>query len=258
MFLSRAPNLVYFVQGINTPGTRIGVVNQYTPQDTLPWPGDALYREDLVVRFKVDEDARNYMEIWDWMTGLAAPDSPAQYRALSQGKNQRASDVFSDVTVTVTNNVHRVNLELRFQDAFPVALSGMEYATTEDGATFMDVTVAFKFRHFTVHRGADVETPTASAPVSIERPEIEMTTDIDAQVYEGQTVFATTGIWTGFPAPSLAYQWYRGASPIDQASTQTYVLQAADVGQQVTVRVTATNASGTATAASSPIVPAAL
>jgi hypothetical protein len=76
----------------------------------------------------------------------------------------------------------------------------------------------------------------------------------------GSTLVATQGQWTNSPL-SFAYQWVRcpstGGNPtgsdcaaIGGATTQAYQLVAADVGQRLRVRVTATNPDGSATAAS--------
>ena len=72
----------------------------------------------------------------------------------------------------------------------------------------------------------------------------------------GQPVTASNGTWTGTPPPSFADQWQRcdaaGSNCVDiaGATAATYVLQAADVGGTLRVRVTATNAAGTASATS--------
>ena len=59
----------------------------------------------------------------------------------------------------------------------------------------------------------------------------------------GQTLSSTTGTWTGVPTPTFAYQWYRSPSTaITSATSSTYVLVAADVGNTIYCKVTATNA----------------
>jgi hypothetical protein len=76
----------------------------------------------------------------------------------------------------------------------------------------------------------------------------------------GSTLTATQGSWSGSPT-SFAYQWVRCASSggnpdgsdcavISGARTQAYVVSSSDVGSRLRVRVTATNASGSTTAAS--------
>jgi hypothetical protein len=76
----------------------------------------------------------------------------------------------------------------------------------------------------------------------------------------GQTLSASQGTWTASPT-SFAYQWVRcpsnGGLPtgancavIGGATTSQYVVASADVGFRLRVRVTASNADGSATAAS--------
>ena len=70
----------------------------------------------------------------------------------------------------------------------------------------------------------------------------------------GQTLTSTTGTWSN--SPTYSYQWSRSAtsggsySNISGAINSTYTLVAADVGQYLKSTVTATNASGSATATS--------
>ena len=78
----------------------------------------------------------------------------------------------------------------------------------------------------------------------------------DTTPHVGQTLTATTGTWTGTQPMTFAYQWLRCNSggqqcqPIANATSATYTVTAADLGSTLRVRVTARNASGTATAES--------
>jgi hypothetical protein len=59
----------------------------------------------------------------------------------------------------------------------------------------------------------------------------------------------TAGTWTGLPT-SYAYQWARNGANISGATSATYTLQSADVGDSVACTVTATSGSGSASATS--------
>jgi lysophospholipase L1-like esterase len=78
---------------------------------------------------------------------------------------------------------------------------------------------------------------------------------------EGETLTCSTGTWTGTPAPTYAYQWYRAITSggsivtsgglftgvaISGATASTYELVTDDVGELLYCEVTATNASGSA------------
>jgi hypothetical protein len=81
---------------------------------------------------------------------------------------------------------------------------------------------------------------------------------ISGKTLVGSTLTSTTnGTWTGFPVPTFAYQWYSGTTLINLATTASYITQTADVGNQITYRVIATNAGGSVTATSNAIVPVA-
>jgi hypothetical protein len=87
-----------------------------------------------------------------------------------------------------------------------------------------------------------------SAPVNTVLPVVSGTLMV------GQTLSATTGTWTGSPAPTYTYQWQADTSGngtfanIGGATAATYLLTSGQVGDDVRVVVTATNASGAVSA----------
>jgi len=58
----------------------------------------------------------------------------------------------------------------------------------------------------------------------------------------GQTLSTTNGTWTGVPTPTFTYQWQRASVNISGATSSTYTLVAADVGNTIRCVVAATNA----------------
>lgn len=82
-----------------------------------------------------------------------------------------------------------------------------------------------------------------SAPVNAGLPSI-----IYTALAEGDTLYAFPGFWSG--SPTFTYVWKNAGSPISDATSQTYDLQASDSGDAITVTVTATNAAGSASATS--------
>jgi hypothetical protein len=70
----------------------------------------------------------------------------------------------------------------------------------------------------------------------------------------GQTLLCTSGSWTGTPAPTFTYAWLHDGVPIVGATGRTYVVQAADQGNGLTCKVTATNKSGSVAAVSNTLI----
>jgi len=95
---------------------------------------------------------------------------------------------------------------------------------------------------------AVIATPTA--PANTTPPAISGTAQ------DGQTLHAGTGVWTGAPAPTYAYQWQScnaaggGCSSIEGATTSSYALGHTDVGTTLRVTVEARNSAGSASSTS--------
>jgi hypothetical protein len=87
-------------------------------------------------------------------------------------------------------------------------------------------------------------------PIAQAEPQNTAVPTISGTTTEGQTLTAANGTWTNSPS-SYAYQWRRNGVDISGATSGTYVLVLADVGTTITVRVTASNASGAGPAATS-------
>lgn len=69
----------------------------------------------------------------------------------------------------------------------------------------------------------------------------------------GQTLTTTDGTWAGTLPFTYTYQWQRNGSNIVSATSQTYILVAADAGTNVRCVVTATNIDGSDAANSNQI-----
>ena len=105
--------------------------------------------------------------------------------------------------------------------------------------------------------GAVATSGQAAAAVA---PAVTTEPQITGTLVVGASLTASTGVWSNTPT-GYAYQWVRcpvsgGASDgsdctvVASATTNTYALTAADVGFRLRVKVTATNADGSATSAS--------
>ena len=92
--------------------------------------------------------------------------------------------------------------------------------------------------------------PPAVAPANTAVPQIQGTAT------ENNTVTCTNGTWDNSPT-SFAFEWRRNGNPIGGATNNTYTIGAADVGQQLTCRVTATNSAGSSSANSAAVTPTA-
>ena len=96
----------------------------------------------------------------------------------------------------------------------------------------------------------DLSSTARTAPINLAAPSITGTAS------QGGQLTAGPGTWSGSPAPSFTFQWFRcdsagaNCSQIVGASSATYTAVAADAGSTLEVAVTGANGAGSATATS--------
>lgn len=90
-------------------------------------------------------------------------------------------------------------------------------------------------------------------------PSVITPPSISGSTTEGNILTATDGTWNGALPITYTYQWYQyngvSQTAIPGATNNTYTTTNADVGFQIRVQVTATNAYGSASSTSSPFGP---
>ena len=166
--ITKLPKVEYFCTAANIPGISIPSPSQPTPLADIPLPGDTISFDDLSVTFLVDENLENYREIHGWMYGIGFPISRTQFGALvdagkdrfpTDGKNSVATDpgkvkygakplgpIFSDATLNVLTSKNNANIEVRFSDVFPTALTGLDFNQQADDVSYLSATVTFKYK----------------------------------------------------------------------------------------------------------------
>jgi hypothetical protein len=154
--LSRLPNVEFFVQAINIPGASSGFAEFATPFKALFEPGDKLMYDDLVVTILCDENLESYREIQKWIIALTYPDNFGQYRTLTSrppgGINTKdiTNTVRSDASLILLDSNKNSNIELKFKDMFPTAISGIQLNTSGTDVTPPTFDITFKYTNYTI------------------------------------------------------------------------------------------------------------
>jgi hypothetical protein len=134
------------------------------------------------------------------------------------------------------------------RDGSPIgSATASTYALVDaDGDAFIDCVV-------TANDGASGSTPATSntvGPIAQAEPQNTAVPTISGTELVGSTLTTTNGTWTNSPS-GYTYQWNRSGSPIGSATSSTYLLDALDEDELITVTVTASNAAGAGPAATS-------
>lgn len=150
LHIKKTPTTNYFVQKASIPNVSLGTVDVDTPFTKIPYPGTRLEFGNFQVTFKVDEDMKNYLEIYNWLRDIGFPDNFAQYQNIASRPIASGDGIFSDISLMVLTSAMNPNVEVTFFDCFPVDLSQLEFDSTLSDVEYLTATVTFANRRFDV------------------------------------------------------------------------------------------------------------
>lgn len=157
--LERSPKVAFFCNSANIPGMTLGVVNQPTYLKDIPTPGDKIDFDDLNLRFLVDENFENYMELYTWIRGLGFPESLKEIYDFQKERRDHKDhkaitgggmDLYSDGTLMILNSNQNLEFKVDFQDLFPYSLSTIQFDATDTSVEYFTADVSFKYTIFHV------------------------------------------------------------------------------------------------------------
>ena len=148
--IERLPHVNYFCTSAELPDISMGQIN--TVENTfikLPVPGDKLTFGLLNLRFRIDEDMKNFQEIYDWLIGLGYPDNFAQSVSIRNGNGLLPQgEVYSDGSLIITTSNFQPNIEVKFVDMYPVTLSSVSFNIEQDDIDYLQADVNFAYRKY--------------------------------------------------------------------------------------------------------------
>ena len=142
--LARLPEVTFMTQSVELPSVQLGVIEQPTPFVSIPLSGKITY-ENLSVTFKVDENMVNYTKTHQWMTDLGSANDFTGYSRLKNSPIGSKEWLTSDITLSILKSSMNPNISVVFKDAFPTALSGLRFGTTDIDVAYLEATVVFDY-----------------------------------------------------------------------------------------------------------------
>ena len=158
--LKRAPGVAFFCNQANIPSLDLGIAVQPSYLKDIDVPGDKIQFGDLSLRFLVDEDLVNYMELQRWIRGLGYPESMEEFRKL-EGEavlpgnfGQAGDNIYSDGTLQILSSNLVPSFQVVFNDMFPYTLSTVTFDATDTDIEYFTADVSFKY---TIYNLTDME-----------------------------------------------------------------------------------------------------
>ena len=158
--LKRSPAAAFFCNQANIPSMDLGVANQPSYLRDIPTPGDKIEFGDLSIRFLVDEDLVNYMELQRWIRGLGYPEDMDEFRKLESEAvlpsnfGQAGDNIYSDGTLQILSSNLVPSFQVVFNDMFPYTLSTVMFDATDTDIEYFTADVSFKY---TIYNLTDME-----------------------------------------------------------------------------------------------------
>ena len=154
--IKRIPKVSYFCNQANIPSLDLGVANQPTYLKDIPPPGDKIDFGDLNVRFLVDEDLGNYVQLQRWIRGLGFPESMKEFDDLEDDAVMPANyynqgdDIYSDGTLQILSSQFNAKFNVVFKDLWPYSLSTLSFDATDTDIEYFTADVSFKYTIYTI------------------------------------------------------------------------------------------------------------
>jgi hypothetical protein len=125
-------NVEYFCTSANLPSISLPSVSTNYRNIYPNMSGESLKYDPLSITFIVDEELKNYLEIYNWIY-----------------HNARENDTkYRDMTLSILTNQNTKNKQVQFMSVIPTSLSAIEFNTQTTEIEYLSCTVEFVYTAF--------------------------------------------------------------------------------------------------------------
>ena len=141
--LDRIPQTTFRLTSCDLPEITVPAPEVSSGSGNQFFPGTANEFEPLTIEFLVDEDLKNYKEIYRWIT-------QQKYTTKEFTPKEKEYFLVSDGALLTMTNSSNPNIAFNFKDLFPVSLGGLRFSTTVDQPTPVTCTATFRYSYFEI------------------------------------------------------------------------------------------------------------
>ena len=153
--INRAPNVTYTCQSANLPPISLGAAMQPTSFVDIPHPGDKVQFGEFTIRFLLNEDMSNYIELYNWLVQIGVPSQGEQWNAALNNRiggvwGPAYSKVFSDAKLLILDSNNLPKVALNFQDIYPINIEALDFDITSGGMEYFQGIASFRYKLYTI------------------------------------------------------------------------------------------------------------
>ena len=153
----KVPKADFFSNSASIPGINLGFAEQPTYLKNIPVPGDKLTYSDFSLRFFVDENLTNYLQVHNWIRALGFPESLDEFTALKADDPYNPSidasnplNEYSDASLFIYNSNFNEVARVDFKDVFPVSLSTINFDASDSNIQYVSAEATFKYSIYNI------------------------------------------------------------------------------------------------------------
>ncbi len=161
--LANFPEVTYFCQAANIPGISLSTVALPLPLKDIEEPGDTVTYDELTIRFIVDENMKNWLSIYDWITALGFPTLELQKQRQILKEDM---ELKTDAVLTVLTSNMNAQINFKFLECFPLTLSGVDFDAAGTDVEYVTADVSFRYDLYEVQNLLNNEESYLGAPVN--------------------------------------------------------------------------------------------
>lgn len=142
--LNRCPAMTYFCQRANIPDISIGISLQANPTAIdIRRPGTRHVFGDLQIGFVVDEEMKNWLEVYNWMRNLSTDTN-------SIGDILAEKQKTSSAVLHILSSAYNPILQVMFYNVFPTSLSQIPFDSTAIDSEAVIANSIFTYTHYEI------------------------------------------------------------------------------------------------------------
>ena len=151
--IDKIPHVNFFCQSTNLPGLSAGQWLMTTPLRDIPVAGDKVQMNELRVRFIIDEELQNWLEVYEWIKGITFPEDQEQYRRLANANTPSPwGEIYSDGILTILTSNKNIQYVAKFTNLFPVDLTDIEMSSDVADAEVVASDATFAYTTYNIER----------------------------------------------------------------------------------------------------------
>jgi hypothetical protein len=139
--IARLPNTTYFCQSASLPTVTMGEVQIPTPFMAVKNP-TKLDFDELSITFIVDEEMKNWLEIFNWMRSMTNVEDYEEFKA--------ANTHHCTANLLILNSAKAPKLNVTFEGLYPRTLSSIDFTSTLMDPEPFQCTATFAYRNYNI------------------------------------------------------------------------------------------------------------